>query len=58
VLHDISCLLGCLLELSNDNIINQAQQFMRCLLSRHDCFILLTNIDLFAFIPKRTHACV
>jgi len=27
-------------------------------LSHHNCFNVLTNIDLFAFIPTRTHACV
>jgi len=37
--------------------INQAQ-VMRCRLSRHDCCILLTTINLFAFIPTRMHACV
>jgi len=29
VLHTVSCLLGCLRELSSD-IINQAQQVTRC----------------------------
>jgi len=54
VIHDVSCLLGCLPELSNDN--NQEKQVMRC----HVMIVLnvLANTDLFAFIPTGTHACV
>jgi len=44
-----SCLLGCLPEQSNGNIINQAQQLL------HSYVIIvynvLTGIDLVAFIP-------
>ena len=55
VLHPVSCLLWCLPELSNDDK-NQAQEVMRLL--HHDCFNVLTNIDLIAFIPARRHASV
>jgi len=54
VLHDVSCSLGCLTELSNDN--NQPST-TRYALSRHDCFNVLTNIDLFTFISD-TNACL
>jgi len=54
VLHAVSCLLGCLSQLSND----KNQPSTSYALSRHDCFNVLTNIDFFAFIPIRTHACV
>ena len=47
VLHALSCLLGCLLELSNDN--NQPSTTRHALL-HHDCFNILTNIDVTAFI--------
>ena len=52
--HNVSCLLGCLPELSNDE--NQ-QRKISYALSRHDYFNVLTNIELFASILTRTHAC-
>jgi len=55
VLHGVSCLLGCLPELSNDK--NQLSTTSYAL-TRHDCFNVLTNIDVFAFIPTQTHPCV
>jgi len=51
VLYDDSCLLGSLSEPSNDK--NQLSTTGYAL-SRHDCFNVLTNIDLFAFTPTRT----
>jgi len=48
VLHDVSCLLGCLPELSYDKSQLSTTSYA---LSRHDCFNVLTNIDVFAFIP-------
>jgi len=42
-----ACSLGCLPELSNDN----DQLSTSYALLRHDCFNVLTNIDLDAFIP-------
>jgi len=41
VLHDVSCLLGCLPALSSD----KNQPSTSHALSRHDCFNVLTNID-------------
>jgi len=55
VLHDVSCLLGCLPELSNENNQPSATSYG---LSCQDCFSVLTNIDLFPFISARTYACV
>jgi len=52
-LHDVNWLLGRLPELSKDK--NQLSSYA---LSRHDCFNVLTNINLFAFILTRMHACV
>jgi len=49
------CLLGCLPDLSNDN---DQPSTTRYGFLRHDCFNLLTNIDLVAFIPTRRHASV
>jgi len=54
VLHDVSWLLGCLPELLNAKIELRTTTYA---LSRCDCFNVLTNIDLFAFIPTRMHAC-
>jgi len=54
VFHAVSCLLGCLPELPNDD--NQPSTTIDALL-RHDCFNVLTNIDLFAFIPPWRHSC-
>jgi len=42
VLHAVSCLLGCLPELSNDT--NQPRTSYALL--RNDCFKVLSNIDL------------
>jgi len=42
VFHAVSCLLGCLPELSNDS--NQPSTSYA--LMHHDCFNVLTNIDL------------
>jgi len=53
--HAVSCLLGCLPELSNDN--NQPSTTSYALLC-HDRFIALTNINLVAFISTWRHACV
>ena len=55
VLPAVSCLLGCLSELWNNN--NQPNTTSYALL-RHDCFNVLTNIDLIAFIPTRRYAYV
>jgi len=49
----LASLLGCLPELSNNN--NQLNTSYALL--RHDCFNLLTNIDLVGFIPTRGHTC-
>jgi len=54
MLHAVSCLLGCLPKLSNDN--NQPSTSYALL--HHDCITVLTNIDLIAFIPTQRHACV
>ena len=54
VLHTVSCLLQCLPEISNDD--NQLAQV--CVLLLHDCFNILTIIDLVAFIPTWRHPCV
>jgi len=43
VLHDVSCLLGYLRELSNDKNQSSTTSYA---LSRHDCFNELTNINL------------
>jgi len=40
-------------ELSNDNTQPSTTGYA---LLRHDCFKVLTNTDLVAFIPKRRHA--
>ena len=53
--HAVGCLLGYLSELSNDS--NQPSTTSYALL-RHDCFKVLTNIDLVAFIPTRRHASI
>jgi len=45
----LSCLLGCLPELSNDN--NQPGTSHALL--HHDGFKVLTNIELITFIPTR-----
>ena len=55
VFHAVSCLLGCLPELSNDN--NNQPSTTSVALLRHDCFNVLTNIDLIAFILTRSHDC-
>jgi len=55
VVHAVSCLLGWLPELSNDN--NQLSTTHYALL-RHDCFNVLINTDLVAFVPTRRLACV
>jgi len=52
VFQAVSCLLGCLSELSNDN--NQLRTSYALL--RHNCFIVLTNIDLAALIPTSSVA--
>ena len=52
VFQAVSCLLGCLSELSNDN--NQPSTSYALL--RHNCFIVLTNIDLAALIPTSSVA--
>jgi len=49
----VSCIPGCLPELSNDN--NQPSTKSYALLG-HDYFNLMTNIDLIAFILTRRHA--
>jgi len=51
VLDAVSCLLGCLPELSNDN--NNQPSTTTYALLHHDCFNLLTSIDLIAFITTR-----
>jgi len=43
-LHAVSCLLGCLPELSNDNKSNTTSYT----LLHHDCFCVLANINLIA----------
>jgi len=55
VLNAVTCLLGCLPELSSDN--TQPRNTSYALL-RHHCFNILTNIDPIAFILTRRHACV
>ena len=54
MLHAVSCLLGYLPKLSDDN----HQPNTSYALLRHYCFNVLTNIDLTAFIPTRRRACV
>jgi len=49
VFHPVSYLVGCLPELSNNN--NQLST--TCALLCHDCFNVLTNIDLVASILAR-----
>jgi len=51
VFHAVTCLLGCLPELTNDN---NGPSTSYALL-RHDCFNPLTNIDLITFILTRSH---
>jgi len=51
VLYAGSCLIGCLPELTNDN--NQPNTSYAS--SHHDCFNVMTNIDLIAFILTRRH---
>jgi len=53
LLYAVSCLPGCLPELSNDN--NQATTTRYALL-HHDCFNVLAKIDLIAFIPMQKHS--
>jgi len=53
VLHAVSCLLGCLPAISNDNNQPSTRYALLC----HDCFNVLTNIGLIAFIPILSHAC-
>ena len=55
VLHAVSCSLGCLPELSNDN--NQPSTASYALLL-HGGFSVLANIDFVAFTVIRRHACV
>jgi len=55
VLHAVSCSLRYLPKLSNDN--NQPNTTSHAML-HHDCFKVLTNIELTALIPTRRHACV
>jgi len=56
VLCAVSCLLGCLPELLNDN--NNQPSTTSYALLRHNFFNVLANIDLTAFIPTRNHASV
>ena len=49
-----SCLLGCLPDLSDDD--NQPSATAYTLLG-HDCFDILTNVDLIAFVLIRIHVC-
>jgi len=56
VVHAVSCLLGCLPELSTDN--NNQLSTTSYALSRRDFFNVLTNIGLIALIPTRRHASV
>jgi len=55
VFHAVSSLLGCLPELSNNN--NQPSTTSYALLC-YDCFNVLINIDIVAFITTRRHTCV
>jgi len=54
VLHAVSCLLGCLSELRDNNQPSTAKYA----LLRHDCFNVLTGIDSTAFLPTGRHAAI
>jgi len=54
VRHAVSCLLGCLPY----QMINDQPSTTSYALLCHDCFNILTNIDLIPLILKRRHACV
>jgi len=55
LLPDVSCLLGCFPELSNDNNQPSTANYA---LTRQYCFKVLANIDSFAFISTRTNVYV
>jgi len=55
MLHVVSCLLGCLPELSNDNNQQRATSYV---LLHHDGFNILTNIDFIAFLGTQRRVSV